>query len=167
MCAAQLSCCTAQNLYHDTHTGRDADRATSKNETMTRPATPNSRQTKKAATPPSPVKIKFYPPTLEEAVAAAQDIAPDDTDGQVFVAAGLMGVSEDEVREAVMAAAKTKVEVARGERVVVRDRTGSERAVVVQRAGRRAARAVVVERTRPAISRPTGQIRIFDLTRSG
>ena len=134
---------------------------------MTRPAHANSRQAVRA---PSPVRVKYLPPTIEEAVAAAQGLAEDDIDGQIEIAAGLMGVSEDDVRDAVMAAAKIQQQTARGERVVVRDRAGSERAVVVQRAGRRQPMAsVTVERTRPIAGRLSlpGRVRVFDLTRSG
>ena len=151
---------------------------------MTRTATnANSRQSVKAQRPPSPVRVKYLPPTIEEAVAAAQGLAEDDIEGQVEIAAGLLGVSEDEVREAVMAAAKVQKQFEQGARVVVRDRAGSERAVVVQRTGRvrQPMPAVTVERTRSA-ARPAvvvertagagrlslpGRVRVFDLTRSG
>jgi hypothetical protein len=134
---------------------------------MSRTATQTSRQ---PARTPSPVRVKYLPPTVEEAVAAAQGLAEDDIDGQIEIAAGLMGVAEDEVREAVLAAAKVQKQVAEGNRVVVRDRAGSERAVVVQRTGRRQPMAAVtVERTRPSVGRLSlpGRVRVFDLTRSG
>ena len=134
---------------------------------MTRPAPQNANQSPR---PASPVHVKYLPPTIEEAVAAAQGLAEDDIDAQIEIAAGLMGVAEDDVREAVMAAAKIQQQTARGERVVVRDRAGSERAVVVQRAGRRQPMAqVTVERTRPVAGRLSlpGRVRVFDLTRSG
>lgn len=137
---------------------------------MNRSTSPNSRQTTKNDRPPSPVRVKYLPPTLDEAIAAAQGLAEDDVEGQVEITAGLMGLSEDEVREAVLAAAQIQKKIASGDRVVVRDRTGSERAVVVQRAGRRQMSAqVVVERTRPSVGRLTlpGRVRVFDLTRSG
>lgn len=148
---------------------------------MTRTAENARRQAK---TPPSPVRVKYFPPTIEEAVAAAQGLAEDDIEGQVEIAAGLMGVDPDEVREAVMAAAQVQKQVEQGSRVVVRDRAGSERAVVVQRTGRvrqpmaqatvERTRApsrpqVVVERTRPSAGRLSlpGRVRVFDLTHSG
>ena len=138
---------------------------------MTRTAQHNSRQTER---PPSPVRVKYLPPTLDEAVAAAQGLAEDDIDGQIEIAAGLMGCGEDDVREAVMAAAKVQRQTARGERVVVRDRGGGERAVVVQRSSRRqpglyqTMAQVTVERTRPIAGRLSlpGRIRVFDLTGS-
>ena len=132
---------------------------------MTRTAQ-NFRQ---AVRPPSPVRVKYLPPTIEEAVAAAQGLAEDDIDGQIEIAAGLMGVDTNEVREAVLAAAKVRQQTIRGERVVVRDRGGSERAVVVQRSGRRQPiAAVTVERTRPIAGRLSlpGRVRVFDLTQS-
>lgn len=146
---------------------RPSLRAARKNEdkTMTRTAQ-NSRQ---AVRSPSPVRVKYLPPTIEEAVAAAQGLAEDDIDGQIEIAAGLMGVEKHEVREAVLAAAKVHQQTLRGERVVVRDRGGSERAVVVQRSGRRQPMAAVtVERTRPIAGRLSlpGRVRVFDLTRS-
>lgn len=150
---------------------------------MTRTAENARRQAK---IPPSPVRVKQFPPTIEEAVAAAQGLAEDDIDGQIEIAAGLMGVSEDDVREAVLAAAQVQKQVEQGARVVVRDRAGSERAVVVQRTGRprqpmsQPAQAtvervrasvrpqVIVERTRPSSGRLSlpGRVRVFDLTQS-
>ena len=48
-----------------------------------------------------PLKVRREPPTIEEAVAAAQGLA-DDVESQVTIAAGLMGLSEDEVRPSVL-----------------------------------------------------------------
>lgn len=42
-------------------------------------------------------RVRREPPTLDEAIYAAQGLAFD-VDSQVEIAAGLMGVSEDEVR---------------------------------------------------------------------
>ncbi len=133
---------------------------------MTRTMDPHANRPR----PPSPVRVKYLPPTIEEAVAAAQGLAEDDVEAQIEIAAGLMGVQLDDVRDAVMAAAKIHQQTLRGERVMVRDSTGSERAVVVQRSGRRQPMPqVTVERTRPAVGRLSlpGRIRVFDLTRSG
>lgn len=49
---------------------------------------------RKALPPP---RVRKEPPTIEEAVAAAQGLSTDPA-LQVEIAAGLMGVSEDEVR---------------------------------------------------------------------
>lgn len=56
-------------------------------------------KSKKTALPP--LKVRREPPTIEEAVAAAQGLA-DDVESQVAIAAGLMGLSEDEVRPSVL-----------------------------------------------------------------
>ena len=129
---------------------------------MTRPTAAKNQRS------PSPVRPKFLPPTIEEAVAAAQGLA-DDIEGQIEVAAGFMGVAADQVRDAVMAAFREHEKTARGEQVMVRDRAGGERTVVVQRSNRRQPMQVTVERTRPAAGRLTltGRVRVFDLTRAG
>jgi hypothetical protein len=48
-------------------------------------------------------RTRYEPPTLEEAVLAAQGLA-DDVQGQVEIAATLMGLPEAEVRPAVLQA---------------------------------------------------------------
>lgn len=120
---------------------------------------------------PVQIRVKYLPPTIEEAVLAARDLA-EDIDGQVEIAAGLMGVDPQAVRgevERVFAQTREAEEkVKAGSQVMVRDRTGGARAVVVQRTGR-ASRAVVVERNRfagaPVAGSRPGTIRTFDLTR--
>ncbi|HEX8164827.1 MAG TPA: hypothetical protein VF601_03455 [Beijerinckiaceae bacterium] len=47
--------------------------------------------------PLPPVRVRRDPPTLTEAILAAQGLS-DEVEQQVEIAAGLMGVSEDEVR---------------------------------------------------------------------
>jgi hypothetical protein len=118
-----------------------------------------------------PIRIKKCPPTIDEAIVAAQGLA-DDVDAQVEIAAGFMGVAAEDVRPLVIAAAQEARSV---ERRVVADRHGAERAVIVERARPRGATsrpAVVVERARPAVvveRRPRIQlaprVRTFDLTR--
>jgi hypothetical protein len=49
--------------------------------------------------------IRFEPPTLDEAIFAAQGLA-DDVRGQTEIAAMLMGLPEDEVRTAVLKAVR-------------------------------------------------------------
>jgi hypothetical protein len=49
--------------------------------------------------------IRFKPPTLDEAIFAAQGLAGD-LKGQVEIAAMLMGLPEDEVRAAVLKAVR-------------------------------------------------------------
>lgn len=126
-----------------------------------------------------PIRIKKCPPTVEEAILAAQGLT-DDLDHQAEIAAGFMDVSIEDVRPLV---AKAAAEAAATETRVVASRNGAERAVVVERtrtrtpiptgAARpaiklepraRAAGAVVVERTRPRIQL-TPRVRTFDLTR--
>lgn len=115
-----------------------------------------------------PIRIKKCPPTIEEAVIAAQGLA-DDVEGQVEIAAGFMGVDLEEVRPAVL---KAFQEAQSTEKRVIADRKGSERSVIVERArvrkpilGADSARpAVVVERTRPRVQL-SPRVRTFDLTR--
>jgi hypothetical protein len=47
--------------------------------------------------PLPPPRVRREPPTIEEAILAAQGLT-DDKDALVEIAAGLMGVTEDEVR---------------------------------------------------------------------
>jgi hypothetical protein len=49
--------------------------------------------------------IRFEPPTLDEAIFAAQGLA-DDVSGQTEIAAMLIGLPEDEVRAAVLKAVR-------------------------------------------------------------
>jgi hypothetical protein len=114
-----------------------------------------------------PIRIKKCPPTIQEAIIAAQGLA-DDIDGQVEIAAGFMGVSAEEVRPVVVQAFQEDQAV---EKRVISDRRGAERAVIVERtrsrtpmSADRARPNVIVERTRPRIQL-TPRIRTFDLTR--
>ena len=109
-----------------------------------------SRPVKKTTDKPRnlpPIRVRKEPPTISEAVAAAQDLA-DDVEQQVEIAAGLIGLPPDEVRPHVLQAAqalaaKPKLERA-PERIIS---TGSglrgPRTVIVER---RAGRPLVVER---------------------
>ena len=80
-------------------------------------------------------RVRHDPPTLDEAIFAARGLA-DDVQGQVEIAASLMGLPPDEVRVAVLKAAQRK-DV---NRVAFTRRAGTDRAVVVER---RAARRPV------------------------
>src|SRR4051812_3888442 len=51
-----------------------------------------------------PPRVRHEPPTIEEAIAAAQDLAAD-PEQQVAIVAGLMGMPEDQVRSPVLSAA--------------------------------------------------------------
>jgi len=83
---------------------------------------------KKPTTPLPPPRVRKEPPTVEEAVLAAQGLT-EDLDQQVAIAAGLMDLPEDEVRPLV---AK-----------MVRPRSSTEKMIQTSRG---TARVVVVER---------------------
>jgi hypothetical protein len=78
--------------------------------------------------PLPPVRVRRDPPTLEEAVFAAQGLS-DDPRQQVEIAAGLMGVPEDEARP-VVAAVRTKPHVAESR---LHEAAGAPRVVVLKR----------------------------------
>ncbi|MFF8800815.1 MULTISPECIES: hypothetical protein [unclassified Methylobacterium] len=63
------------------------------------------KKTQKSFQDLPPIRVRREPPTITEAVTAAQDLA-DDVEQQVEIAAGLIGLSPDEVRPHVVAAAK-------------------------------------------------------------
>ncbi|WP_238257634.1 hypothetical protein [Methylobacterium gnaphalii] len=97
-----------------------------------------------------PIRVRKEPPTIVEAVAAAQDLA-DDLEQQVEIAAGLIGLTSDEVRPHVLAAAKERQERPRG-RVVERGFDRVSDRITSPGSLSRSPRTVVVERrTRPAV----------------
>ncbi len=73
-------------------------------------------------------RVRHDPPTLEEAVLAAQGLA-DDLDGQIAIVASLMEVSAEEARSAVLKMGQRK-EVSR---FTIAGRVGAPRTVVVER----------------------------------
>ncbi|MFG5117725.1 hypothetical protein [Methylorubrum sp. POS3] len=97
-----------------------------------------------------PIRVRREPPTIAEAVAAAQDLA-DDVEQQVEIAAGLIGLAADEVRPHVLSAAKAASRPQRSPEQRIEQRIMSPaspnrappRAVIVERRSRP---AVVVER---------------------
>ena len=100
-----------------------------------------------------PIRVRREPPTVAEAVAAAQDLA-DDVEQQVEIAAGLIGLDPEEVRPHVVAAAKA---------AAARPHRAPEQRILAPTSPNRAPpRAVIVERrSRPAVvverrSRPIG-----------
>lgn len=95
------------------------------------------KKTKKSFADLPPIRVRKEPPTIVEAVAAAQDLS-DDLDQQVEIAAGLIGLPADEVRPHVLAAAKAKPE-----RMPER--------IIAQAGPSRAPRTVIVERRRPPV----------------
>ena len=81
-----------------------------------------------------PRRVRHDPPTLAEAIVAAQGLT-DDVQGQVEIAASLMGLPEDQVRpEVVKAAAQAKsANTTRVNTIAFTGRGGASRAVVVER----------------------------------
>jgi hypothetical protein len=73
-------------------------------------------------------RVRRDPPTVEEAVQAAQDIT-DELTAQIEIVASLMDVSTDEARGAVLRMGQRK-DV---NRLTVAGRSGAPRAVVVER----------------------------------
>lgn len=71
-------------------------------------AMPSSKPPAKPANRPPP-RVRSEPPTIDEAVHAALGLA-DNEEQQLAIAAGLMGVSEDEVREPLLAARLAEAE---------------------------------------------------------
>ncbi|MCE4223185.1 hypothetical protein HCU64_05435 [Methylobacterium sp. C25] len=101
-----------------------------------------------------PIRVRKEPPTIVEAVAAAQDLA-DDLEQQVEIAAGLIGLPLDEVRPHVVAAAKERQERPRERSIERMPERGFDRMperVMSPGSPSRAPRPVVVERrTRPTV----------------
>jgi len=83
-------------------------------------------------------RVRRDPPTVEEAVVAAQGLT-DDLKGQVEIVASLMEVPVDEARGAVLRMGQRKGV----DRVTITGRVGAPRAVVVER---RTPRYAVVQR---------------------
>lgn len=82
-------------------------------------------------------RVRRDPPTVDEAVLAAQGLS-DEVNEQIEIVVSLMEVSRDEARSAVLRMAQRK-DV---NRIAIIGRTGSQRAVVVEhRAPRRPLRS--------------------------
>lgn len=88
-----------------------------------------------------PIKVRHEPPTIAEALAAAEDLA-DDLDLRIEIAAGLMGISEEEVRPLALEAEAQ----AKAARPRLGARTLSVQAPSLNVAVRGGMRTVVVER---------------------
>ncbi len=90
----------------------------------------------KAKTARPPVRVRYDPPTLEEAIFAAQGFS-DDVAHQAELAAELMGVSvDDELRELaakLWTRAATMRRAPEQEVTFTSNRAGTQRAVVVER----------------------------------
>ena len=90
-------------------------------------------RTKSQAKVRPPVRIRHLPPTLEEAVFAAQGLT-DDVDQQAEIAAELMGATVAEAVELVRKAVGASKRAAKSDEVTFSiDRSGAHRAVVVER----------------------------------
>lgn len=80
-----------------------------------------------------PVRVRYLPPTLEEAVFAAQGLT-DEPEHQAEIAAELMGVTIPEAVEMIRkSTAATRRAPRPAEVAFSADRTGAHRAVVVER----------------------------------
>src|SRR5688572_9439793 len=104
---------------------------------------PNESRTMKNNSRPGPLpplRVRQEPPTVDEAVAAAQGLT-DDPQEQAEIAAGLMGMSEEEVRPYVAKALKMQ----RAPQRIIRQATSARprQTVVVERRMRSRSRAPV------------------------
>ena len=101
-------------------------------------ASPAVKKSKKSFADLPPIRVRREPPTIVEAVTAAQDLS-DDLEQQIEIAAGLIGLPAEEVRPHVVAAQNVKPE-----RMPER--------IFSQAGPSRAPRTVIVERrTRPTV----------------
>jgi hypothetical protein len=76
-------------------------------------------------------RVRRDPPTIDDAVLAAQCMAEDDVDAQVEIVVSLMAVSAEEARTAVLKNGQRKdKETAR---FTIAGRSGAPRTVVVER----------------------------------
>ena len=92
------------------------------------PAGPRRDAPKRRPGPLPPVRVRRDPPTLDEAVFAAQGLS-DDLEQQVEIAAGLMGVAVEEARPLV-AAARTRPPAVESR---LHEAAGAPRVVVLKR----------------------------------
>ena len=75
-----------------------------------------------------PLRVRREPPTVEEAIVAAQGLT-DEIEQQVEIAAGLMNMTEEEIRPQVAAAARRRP----APDSFIRPASAAGRAVVVER----------------------------------
>jgi hypothetical protein len=97
--------------------------------------------------PLPPIRVRREPPTVAEAVAAAQDLA-DDLEQQVEIAAGLIGLPPDEVRPHVLQAARPRSERAPERIISSGNGLRGPRTVIVER---KVGRPLAERRTRPPV----------------
>jgi hypothetical protein len=74
-------------------------------------------------------RVRHEPPTLDEAIFAAQGLN-DNVNEQVEIAAALMGLPEDHVRQAVLGQAR---HTGPKHRTLMMGRFGAQRSVIVER----------------------------------
>jgi 2-phospho-L-lactate guanylyltransferase (CobY/MobA/RfbA family) len=86
-------------------------------------------------------RVRHDPPTLEEAISAAQGLS-DELDEQIEIAAGLMALPVEAVRAEVLKSVKPVVKPARV--VVAPSREGAARTVIVERKPSRRLRPTAV-----------------------
>jgi hypothetical protein len=84
---------------------------------------------------PENLRTRCEPPTLDEAIFAAQGLAPD-IEGQTEIAAMLMGMPQAEVRPSVLKAAATAARALNLGPVPVRPSSGMPIVVVKRRSSR-------------------------------
>jgi hypothetical protein len=80
--------------------------------------------------PKAPVRVRHEPPTLDEAIFAAQGMS-DNVREQIEIAATLIGLPEDQVRSRVLEQGATTR--ATNRMVVASNRSGAQRSVIVER----------------------------------
>ena len=81
---------------------------------------------------PAKLRTRYDPPTVEEAVFAAQGLTGD-PDQQVVIAARLIGLPEEEVRSAVLEARLPNVRIAGAQRTIVVERKAGRTSLPVRR----------------------------------
>jgi len=89
------------------------------------------------------VRVRHEPPTLDEAIFAAQGLS-DNLREQIEIAATLIGLPEDQVRQRVMEQGSTARSANR--MVVTSNRAGAQRSVIVER---KTPRRIISARTQP------------------
>ncbi len=91
---------------------------------------PGKPQRPKAGSKPKPpLRVRYEPPTLDEAIFAAQGLS-DKVAEQIEIVASLMGLSPEEVAPRVRAQSSPRGAV---RQLVLRGAAGTERRVVVER----------------------------------
>jgi hypothetical protein len=88
------------------------------------------KKSKSNAKSKAPVRVRHEPPTLDEAIFAAQGLS-DNVREQIEIAATLIGLPEEQVRSRVLEqGATTRVT---NRMVVASNRSGAQRSVIVER----------------------------------